>query len=128
MNYYKHTLFSKPFEYEENNKDYSFISRYEGYNESTFKKEFSKHINEYNVYYYLAREYCGNLKTRKDFKETIEFEITGIINEIEISEIVNFDIEIPYLQDGYNCCEFQIQTENFGIIYILYRYNFSRSI
>lgn len=119
---------SKLFEYEENNKDYSYLSRYEGYDESTFKEKFYKYINDYNIYYYLAKEYWGTLKTRRDFKENIEFEVIENIDGKEISENIIFTIEIPYLKDGYNCCEFQIQTENFGIIYLLYRYNFSRSI
>lgn len=118
---------SSPFK-KDSDTDYSYLSKFTGYDDSYFKNELEKNSSNYVVYYCMTQDYYADFETRRNFKETIEFEITGIIDAKEISEIVNFDIEIPYLKQGNNCCEFQIQTENFGIINLLYRYYFSRYI
>ena len=116
---------TEPFK-EKADNDYSYFSEFAGYDDSNFKRMLNKNYDNYNVYYGDSRDV--HLETRRNFKENIEFEIIGHVNGNETSEIVNFDIEIPYLKTGNNCCEFQIQTENFGIINLLYRYYFVRYI
>lgn len=113
---------SAPLE-EKTDKDYAYFLAHTGYYGSNFKTKVENNNNEYKLFYSSPKHYYGidEIKRRK-FKENIEFEITEIINEAKTSEIVNFVIEIPYLESGYSCCEFRIRTKKFGIINLLYLY------
>lgn len=115
---------SAPFEKEKDN-DYSQFLELKGYYNSNFKNKIENNNNEYKLFSKTdSPPYELNKNMQRKFRKAIVFEITGTLNGKETSEIVNFVVEIPNLEIGFNCCEFQIETKKFGNVDLLYKYFF----
>ena len=108
--------------------DLSYLCSCRGYENTTFNSLIKNEKEKFKIYTFKTNDYYGELSTRKDFLEEVCLSVKGNVNGKTFSEDLIIQIKIPYLNQGNNCCEFQIETKNVGKIIVVYTYYFSQYI
>ena len=100
------------------------VKDYQGYNTSEFKKEYES--NSYTVYAFYGTYKKYGLPSRRNYHEKGVISVVGQKDGESFKEEIPYTIEIPYLNQGHNCQDLKLDSENIGSMYALYRYYFSR--
>lgn len=104
--------------------DISFI--YEKNKNTKFLEYFKENYKMLNIFFFYDSE---ELKTRRNYKRNLEILIKGYVDGIYKEEFVEYPVNISYLnEDATQYFDFQIETKNFGTMYGLFSYDFTRFI